>query len=132
MIPVRQGFVRPVVKDLAASTAEALAQVIPDPFVVRGKVIGLTAPSRGIRDIGLVLRHLVETLRLFGAIPKVLTAMGTHGGGTAEGNLETAQIAVSIRNGSGPRSSATSRRPISIPSTESRFTLGEPRWRATG
>src|SRR5262249_49810333 len=51
---------------------------------------GLTAPSRGIPDIGPVLHVLAGRLRSFGAIPKVLTAMGTHGGGTAEGNLETA------------------------------------------
>jgi hypothetical protein len=79
------------VTDLAATTSAALARVIPDPSLVRGKVIGLTAPSRGIRDIGSVLRVLVEGLRSFGAVPKVLTAMGTHGGGTAEGNLETAR-----------------------------------------
>lgn len=91
VIPVRQRFDRPRVMDLRAATAAALAQVIPDPTRVRGKVIGLTAPSRGIRDIGPVLRHLAGTLRSFGAIPKVLTAMGTHGGGTAEGNLETAR-----------------------------------------
>jgi len=88
---VRQSFDRPRAADLAAATAAALTQVIPDPARVRGKVIGLTAPSRGIRDIGLVLRYLAEALRSFGGIPKVLTAMGTHGGGTAEGNLETAR-----------------------------------------
>jgi hypothetical protein len=91
VIPVRQRFDRPRVKDLAAATVAALAQVIPDPTLVRGKVIGLTAPSRGIRDIGPVLHHLTGALRSFGAIPKILTAMGTHGGGTAEGNLETAR-----------------------------------------
>ncbi|HWB07647.1 MAG TPA: hypothetical protein VG826_00280 [Pirellulales bacterium] len=91
VIPVRQHFNRPRVKDLAAATAAALAQVIPDPTQVQGKVLGLTAPSRGIGEIGPVLRHLAGALRSFGAIPKVLTAMGTHGGGTAEGNLETAQ-----------------------------------------
>jgi hypothetical protein len=90
-ILVRQQFDRPRVNDLAAAAVAALAQVIPDPTMVRGKVVGLTAPSRGIRDIGPVLRQLAETLRSFGAIPKVLTAMGTHGGGTAEGNLETAR-----------------------------------------
>ncbi|MFO0846278.1 MAG: hypothetical protein U0797_28535 [Gemmataceae bacterium] len=91
VIPVRQHFDRPRVKDLAAAVAAALAQVIPDPTLVRGKVVGLTAPSRGIRDIGPVLRLLTAALRSFGATPKVLTAMGSHGGGTAEGNLETAR-----------------------------------------
>jgi hypothetical protein len=91
VIPVRQRFNRPCVKDLSADTAAALTQVIPDLTIVRGKIIGLTAPSRGIRDIGPVLRVLAGALRSFGAVPKVLTAMGTHGGGTAEGNLETAR-----------------------------------------
>src|SRR5205085_1375270 len=91
VIPVRQRFERPRVKDLPAAVAAALAQVIPDPTLVRGKVVGLTAPSRGIRDIGPVLRLLTGALRSYGAIPKVLTAMGTHGGGTAEGNVETAR-----------------------------------------
>jgi hypothetical protein len=91
VIPVRQRFGRPRVEDLAAATMDALARLIPDPAQVRGKVIGLTAPSRGIRDIGLVLGNLARAIRSFGATPKVLTAMGTHGGGTAEGNLETAR-----------------------------------------
>src|SRR5262249_13583254 len=78
VIPVRQRFDRSRVKDLAAATVAALAQVIPDPTLVRGKVVGLTAPSRGIRDIGPVLRLLTEALHSFGAIPNVRTAMGTH------------------------------------------------------
>ena len=69
VIPVRQRFDRPRVKNLAADTAAALAQVISDPLLVRGKVIGLTAPSRGIRDIGPVLRHLTGALRSLGAVP---------------------------------------------------------------
>lgn len=91
VIPVRQHFKRPRVEDLAAATRAALAQVIPDPTQVRGKTVGLTAPSRGIRDIGPVLHVLAEALRSLGATPKVLTAMGTHGGGTVAGNLETAR-----------------------------------------
>ncbi len=91
VVPVRQSFDRPQVKDLAAATVAALRHVIPDPAHVRGKTVGLTAPSRGIRDIGPVLKHLAAALRSFGATPKILTAMGTHGGGTAAGNLETAQ-----------------------------------------
>ena len=78
VVPMRQQFARPRVTELAADTAAALARVIPDPAAVRGKVIGLTAPSRGIRDIGPVLRHLAGALRSFGATPKVLAAMGAH------------------------------------------------------
>ncbi len=91
VIPVRQHFARPRVADLATAVTTALPRVIADPGHLRGKVIGLTAPSRGIHDIGPVLRSLAAALRSYGATPKILTAMGTHGGGTAEGNVDTAR-----------------------------------------
>jgi hypothetical protein len=91
VIAVRQRCDRPRVTDFTAATMAALSRVIPNSALVRGKVIGLTAPSRGIHDIGPVLRVLTAALRSFGAAPRVLTAMGTHGGGTAEGNLDTAR-----------------------------------------
>jgi hypothetical protein len=41
--------------------------------------------SRGIESEALVVRTLVEVLRGIGASPFIVPAMGSHGGGTAEG-----------------------------------------------
>jgi hypothetical protein len=47
--------------------------------------VALTAGSRGIANIPLVLRSAVEFLKKLGAEPFLVPAMGSHGGGTAEG-----------------------------------------------
>jgi hypothetical protein len=50
-----------------------------------GETVALTAGSRGIAHIALILRSVVEYLRDLGASPFIVPAMGSHGGGTAEG-----------------------------------------------
>ncbi|MFH1480306.1 MAG: lactate racemase domain-containing protein, partial [Pseudomonadota bacterium] len=47
-----------------------------------------TAGSRGVANMALILRHLVRILTELGARPFLFPAMGSHGGGTAEGQLE--------------------------------------------
>jgi len=50
----------------------------------RGARIALAVGSRGIANIDLIVRHLVRVLRERGAVPFIVPAMGSHGGGTAE------------------------------------------------
>lgn len=91
VLPVRQSFLRPLVADLEEATISALSKLVTNQAEIAGKRIGLTAPSRGIRDIAEVLRFAVSWLKSQGASPVILTAMGTHGGGTTLGNLEMAR-----------------------------------------
>jgi hypothetical protein len=55
---------------------------------VKGKRIAITAGSRGIPQHKEILRAMVAQLREFGAYPFVFPAMGSHAGGTAEGQRE--------------------------------------------
>src|SRR5919112_1198362 len=50
--------------------------------------VALTAGSRGISQIDVVLRSLVRALKEKGAEPFIVPAMGSHGGATAEGQVE--------------------------------------------
>ena len=50
-----------------------------------GMRIGITAGSRGITNIPLILRTLVDFVRERGAEPFLIAAMGSHGGATSEG-----------------------------------------------
>ena len=50
-----------------------------------GMRIGITAGSRGISNILLILKTLVAFVRAQGAQPYLIAAMGSHGGATAEG-----------------------------------------------
>jgi hypothetical protein len=86
VLPVRQKFHAPEVPDVAAATREAL-----EPLRGRlrpGMRVALTAGSRGIHDAPAVVRAAGEWLRSVGAEPFVVPAMGSHGGATAEGQVE--------------------------------------------
>jgi hypothetical protein len=86
MLPVRQKFDAPQVRDVAAATREAL-----EPLrgrIIPGMSVALTAGSRGIHDKPEVLRATGAWLRSLGAEPFVVPAMGSHGGATAEGQVE--------------------------------------------
>lgn len=55
---------------------------------LKNKRIAITAGSRGIKDIDRMTRKVVEMLLKYGAQPFIVPAMGSHGGATAEGQLE--------------------------------------------
>ncbi len=83
MIRVKQEFAGPMLPDVAAAVREALGRVaLP---VRPGQTVALTAGSRGVVNIDVVLRAAVEHLTALGARPFIFPAMGSHGGGTAEG-----------------------------------------------
>ena len=86
MIPVRQRFDAPRVDDVAAATADALEPV--RERVRAGMTVAITAGSRGIHDKPAVVRAAGQWLRSVGAEPFVVPAMGSHGGATAEGQVE--------------------------------------------
>ncbi len=58
---------------------------IPD---VKGKRLCITAGSRGIPELALIIKTICDKLKEFGAEPFVIPAMGSHGGGTAEGQKD--------------------------------------------
>lgn len=79
----------PVVEDIPAAVADALADVPALDDLPAGAEVGLTGGSRGIHDMPAVLAAAVEELEARGLEPFVFAAMGSHGGATAEGQRET-------------------------------------------
>lgn len=53
-----------------------------------GMRVAITAGSRGIANIALIIKCIADNLKEMGAIPVVVPAMGSHGGATAEGQRE--------------------------------------------
>jgi hypothetical protein len=72
------------IPDVEEATHQALARLELNPRI-RGRRIALTAGSRGIAQIAVVLRAAVDHLRRCGADPLIVAAMGSHGRGTSEG-----------------------------------------------
>ena len=88
VVKVRQRFPRPRVGDVEAKLREGVGRDEIASRVRPGMEIALTAGSRGIAGINVILRSLVAILKEMGAKPFVVPAMGSHGGATAEGQVE--------------------------------------------
>ncbi len=84
---VRQRFEGPRVEDVPAAVRETLESLDLGTRVRRGETVAITAGSRGIANMTLVLTEIVRHLRSLGAEPFIVPAMASHGGGTAEGQL---------------------------------------------
>lgn len=83
MARVSVTFPRPRIEDLASAVRAELARLpMPD---LRGRRVTITAGSRGIRDIVPILTATVDEFRARGAQVELVAAMGSHGGGTADG-----------------------------------------------
>ena len=83
MLRVKQQFGGPQLPDVAASVQETLANLAPQ--VKPGQSVALTVGSRGVVNIDTIVRATVQYLQSLGAEPFIIPAMGSHGGGTAEG-----------------------------------------------
>lgn len=77
--------------DLSVAVTDAWTAIDAASQIRPGDTVALTAGSRGITDIDVVLRILVDRVRAAGGDPFVVPAMGSHGGATAEG--QTAVLA---------------------------------------
>ena len=82
---VRQIHDQPEVDDVPGAVALAIRSSRIASRVKPGGSIALTVGSRGIAGIGPIARTAVGALQGMGFAPFVVAAMGSHGGGTAEG-----------------------------------------------
>jgi hypothetical protein len=83
MVRLKQTFPGPALADVAGATRATLAGLaLP---VRPGQTVALTVGSRGVVDVATVVRATVAHLRELGARPFIIPAMGSHGGGTADG-----------------------------------------------
>jgi hypothetical protein len=85
---LRQKFARPRVADIAHEVQARLAHLELHRRVQPGQSVAITAGSRGIANIAEILRAAVDHFRSLGAEPFLVPAMGSHGGGTAEGQRQ--------------------------------------------
>jgi len=85
MVRVRQQLPDQHVVDVPAAVRAALAEGCLRERVKAGQRIAITAGSRGIADIAVVIRRVIEEVRAAGAEAFVVPAMGSHGGATVEG-----------------------------------------------
>ena len=88
MYRIRQTFAGPAVADIPATVQAELARVNVASVIKPGQTVALTAGSRGITNIATIVKATADYLKTIGAKPFVIPAMGSHGGGTADGQLD--------------------------------------------
>lgn len=90
MMTVSQHFEAPRINDIPAHVRGEMERIIGS-LDLHGKSVAIPIGSRGIHDIDVVLRAVVDYLKEKGAEPFIFPAMGTHGNATAEGQLQIAK-----------------------------------------
>jgi len=85
IVRIRQHFERPVLANVTAAVTSTLETLDLGKRIRPGQTVALTAGSRGIANIPLILRATADFLKRIGAKPFLVPAMGSHAGGTAEG-----------------------------------------------
>lgn len=90
MFHARQTF--PQEKILPEQIPEVISQQLEQEqfasLIQPGMEIAITAGSRGIRNVDIITKAIVDFVKSRGASPFIVPAMGSHGGATAEGQLE--------------------------------------------
>jgi hypothetical protein len=88
LFKIRQKINAPRLENIEKRVNELLDQFELQKRVKKGEYIALTAGSRGIKDKPKVLKTIVSRLKDLGASPFIVPCMGSHGGATAEGQIE--------------------------------------------
>lgn len=82
---VRQNFPDRRIKDIPGEVRRQLERAAFASKVKPGARIAIGAGSRGISGLAVILKAVVDFWKEHGCRPFVFPAMGSHGGGTAEG-----------------------------------------------
>lgn len=88
LVPITQKLYGKTVEDIPARVRQELEAAGLATRVRPGHRIAITAGSRGIANIATILKSAVQYLESIGARPFLVPAMGSHGGATAEGQVE--------------------------------------------
>ncbi len=91
MVKVRQNFPSGHITDLQVAVSGQLAGKDISSLIKPGARIAVLVGSRGIARIDEIVAITIMELKKHGAKPFIVPAMGSHGGATAEGQLEVLQ-----------------------------------------
>lgn len=99
MCKIRQEFDDFKIHDIEAEVRKKLQRPGTLERIKPGQSIAITAGSRGVANIAVITKAIVNEVKRVGGNPFIVPAMGSHGGATAEGQmkiLETYNITESV------------------------------------
>jgi len=88
LLPVRQKLWSKRVADLDGEVERLVRRSELGGRVGPGLSVAIAAGSRGVANVDRIVAAVARTVRALGGEPFVVPAMGSHGGGTAEGQVQ--------------------------------------------
>ena len=85
MFRLRQILDAPRCDDVYATVRSEIDKLDPAAKIKAGQSVAVAAGSRGVANIDTIVKATVDAVKDLGATPYIVPAMGSHGGGTAEG-----------------------------------------------
>ena len=87
MVKVKQNFEDHKIEDVGQAVKNEIIKTEIKNSIVSGSSIAIGVGSRGVANIAIAVKALVECLKDLGAKPFIFPAMGSHGGGTVENQI---------------------------------------------
>ncbi|WP_026580966.1 lactate racemase domain-containing protein [Bacillus sp. J33] len=91
MVKVKQKFHAPQLEDVGAAVRKTLNETKVLTKINEGDSVAIAVGSRGLADLPVLVRETVREIKRVGGQPFIVPAMGSHGGATAEGQLDVLQ-----------------------------------------
>ena len=88
MYRIQQIIETPKIKNIQNTVIQELSGLDLASRIRPGDRIAITAGSRGINHIDLILKTLINVLKAHKAEPFIVPAMGSHGNGNAQGQVD--------------------------------------------
>jgi uncharacterized protein (DUF362 family) len=88
MVKIRNKFSGESMSDIAHTLSEQFSRTGMEGTIKPGMRIAVTAGSRGIANIAEITKCVCAEVKERGGEPFIVPSMGSHGGATAEGQIE--------------------------------------------
>jgi hypothetical protein len=88
MVKVRQVFHAPQLADVAGGVQKAIKEAGVLSRIIENDNVAIAVGSRGLADLPILVRETAAAVKNAGGNPFIVPAMGSHGGATAEGQIE--------------------------------------------
>jgi hypothetical protein len=91
MVKVRQKFYAPQLADVAGEVQKAIKKAGVISRISGNDRVAIAVGSRGVADLPILVRETAAAVKKAGGKPFIVPAMGSHGGATAEGQIDVLQ-----------------------------------------
>lgn len=88
MVKVKQSFDVKRLEDVEKKVRDEIHKDVIKNKIYPGQRVAVAVGSRGIKNLFLIVKTIIEELKVLGACPYIVSAMGSHGNGTESGQRE--------------------------------------------